>query len=125
MKLLLDTATALLAIAEPHALADPARMAILDPQNTVLVSEVSAWEIAIKRSLGRVQFDDPLLPHLRAGGFTELPISVAHAELADRLPPVNDDPFDRVLVAQAQMEGAQLVTRDAGLADYDVALLKA
>jgi PIN domain nuclease of toxin-antitoxin system len=96
----------------------------LDPANDVLVSAVSAWEIAIKAALGRLSFPiDRLAGVLVTMGVQPLPISLTHAVAAGALPRHHDDPFDRMLVAQARLEDLVLVTEDAAIARYDVAIL--
>ena len=89
----------------------------------MVVSAASAWKIAIKQAAGRLETPDDLVDALRANDFEMLAISVAHALAAGRLPPHHGDPFDRMLVAQAQIEGLTLVTVDQRLPEYEVALL--
>lgn len=93
----------------------------------MLVSAASAWEIAIKACLGRVALPSNLLgwfpAHLEGSGLTPLAVTVAHALGVERLPRHHADPFDRLLISQAQQEGASLVTADGKLAPYDVRLL--
>ena len=84
------------------------------------MSAVSVWEIGIKRALGKLAAPDELLNAIRADGFIELAISWAHAERAGSLAPHHRDPFDRMLVAQAELEQLALVTADAAIAPYDV-----
>jgi PIN domain nuclease of toxin-antitoxin system len=86
----------------------------------VYVSAASAWEVVIKTALGRLSLDDLFETHVVAAGFDPLPISFAHAAEVGRLPPLHADPFDRMLVAQARVEGLTLVTHDKTLARYDV-----
>jgi len=86
----------------------------------VLVSVASVWEAAIKTALGRLQLPEPLSAGIRRSGFDDLPITSAHAEHAAQLPLHHADPFDRLLIAQAQLEGLELVTHDRELARYDV-----
>lgn len=121
MKLLLDTHVLLWAAGEPDRLSAAARELLLDPQNELLFSAASLWEIAIKRTLGREDFRvEPRV--LRRGlldnGYVELPITSQHAVSIDGLPPVHKDPFDRLLVAQALVEGVTLVTSDTRLLQY-------
>ena len=121
MKLLLDTHLLLWAAGVPERLSSEARALLEDPMNALLFSPASLWEVAIKRSLGRADFEvDPRL--LRRGllenGYDELAITGAHAVAVDDLPPIHRDPFDRLLVAQAMVEGIPLVTADARLAEY-------
>lgn len=125
MNLLLDTHVLLWAIDQPEHLDQTAREAIRDARNRVVVSAASAWEIAIKRSLGKVLFDADLAGVLDTVGFDALPVGFEHARVAGDLPEVHHDPFDRMLVAQAQVEALTLVTRDPVFAGYDVATLPA
>jgi PIN domain nuclease of toxin-antitoxin system len=91
----------------------------------VFFSAVTPWELGIKRGLGRIVIPDGLADALTAAGFTPLSITVAHAERAPALPPHHRDPFDRMLVAQAQLEALTLVTADDTLRPYDIDLLDA
>lgn len=121
MRLLLDTHLLLWAAGEPNRLSAAARRLMRDPGNTLVFSAASLWEIAIKRRLGRHDFKaDPRL--LRRGlldnGYDELPIGSDHAIAVEDLPPLHKDPFDRILVAQAIVEGILLVTSDPLLAEY-------
>ena len=121
MKLLLDTHLLLWAAAQPDRLSAAMRSLIDDPQNTPLFSSPTLWEAAIKRGLGRSDFQvDPRL--LRRGlldnGYGELPITSDHAVAVDGLPPIHKDPFDRILVAQAIVEGIALLTADPLVARY-------
>ena len=124
-RLLLDTHTLLWAIEDNPGLNADARSAIVDPLNDVFVSAASVWEIAIKRSLGRLEAPDNLGEEVRKAGFIELPVTIRHGELAARLPPHHGDPFDRMLVAQAPAEGLVLVTRDRVLGQSAVPTLTA
>lgn len=124
MRLLLDTNALLWWLAD-ELLANDARDAIADPANLVAVSAASAWEISLEKALGKLAAPDDLEQQLRTGGFTPLPISIAHGVLAGQLPRHHDDPFDRMLIAQAHAEGLTIVTRDKRFADYGVALLRA
>jgi PIN domain nuclease of toxin-antitoxin system len=121
VKLLLDTHLLLWAAGQPERLSKAARKLLDDPHNELLFSAASLWEIAIKNTLGREDFRaDPRL--LRRGlldnGYTELPITSQHAVSIDGLPPLYKDPFDRLLLAQALVEGITLVTGDEQLARY-------
>ena len=121
MKFLLDTHLLLWAAARPEMLSAAARALMEDPQNSLQFSAASLWEIAIKNGLGRSDFKvDPRL--LRRGlidnGYGELPVISAHAVAVDSLPPIHKDPFDRILVAQATVEGIALLTADAVVAQY-------
>lgn len=121
MKLLLDTHVLLWAAGEPARLPATARRMIDDAENELLFSVASLWEIAIKRGLGRRDFQvDPRL--LRRGlldnGYNELPIMSEHVVEIESLPPIHKDPFDRLLVAQAIVEGITLLTLDPMVARY-------
>ncbi|NND04234.1 MAG: type II toxin-antitoxin system VapC family toxin [Acidimicrobiia bacterium] len=83
-------------------------------------SAVTPWELGIKRSLGKLTMPEGLSDVLESEGFKSLSITAAHAELAPSLPPHHRDPFDRMLVAQAQLETLVLVTADNTLAGYDI-----
>jgi PIN domain nuclease of toxin-antitoxin system len=98
-------------------------VAIADGANLVAVSAASAWEISIKRALGKLQAPDDLEAQLEASDFVALPITVADGLAAGSLPRHHDDPFDRMLVAQARANGLTVVTRDSRLARYGVDLL--
>jgi PIN domain nuclease of toxin-antitoxin system len=124
VRLLLDTHALLWWLAD-EGLSAQAREAIADPDNLVAVSAASAWEISIKKALGKLAAPDDLEQQIQAGGFTALPISIAHGIAAGRLARHHEDPFDRVLIAQAITEGMTIVTRDKRFDDYAVALLPA
>lgn len=125
MNLLLDTHVLLWALDTPERLGVEAREVLRDPRHQVVVSAASAWEISVKAALGKLRFDGDLSRVLKAVGFDALTISVEHALAAGALPAVHRDPFDRMLVAQARIEGLTLVTRDAVFDGYDVATMAA
>jgi PIN domain nuclease of toxin-antitoxin system len=108
-----------------QGLTDQARDAIADPENLVMVSAASAWEISIKKALGKLTAPDDLERQVSESGFTALPISIAHGLAAGHLPRHHDDPFDRMLIAQAVREGLTIVAHDKHFSDYNVALLPA
>ena len=121
MKLLLDTHLLLWAAGEPQRLSKQARALIENPDNELLFSAASLWEVAIKRGLGREDFKvDPRL--LRRGlldnGYSELPIIGDHVVATESLPLIHKDPFDRILVAQATVEGVTLLTIDSLVSQY-------
>jgi PIN domain nuclease of toxin-antitoxin system len=121
VKLLLDTHLLLWAANEPKRLPKAARVLIEDLENELLFSSASLWEITIKRSLGREDFrvDARVLRRgLLDNGYIELPITSEHAVNLDQLPFTHKDPFDRILVAQATVEGITLLTNDRRLMDY-------
>jgi PIN domain nuclease of toxin-antitoxin system len=102
-----------------------ARRRLEDPRSDVFVSVASIWELEIKRAAGRLRTRGDLVEAGGAAGFELVPIEVAHALEAARLPLHHGDPFDRMLVAQARVEGMTLVSNDEKIAKYDVALLPA
>ena len=121
MTVLLDTHVLLWGAGAPDRLPSDARAVIEDPETTLVYSVASVWEIAIKSGLGRADFCvDPrvLRRRLLANDYVELPVTGAHAAVVDLLPPIHKDPFDRLLVAQAQLEGLTLWTVDDTLARY-------
>jgi PIN domain nuclease of toxin-antitoxin system len=121
VKLLLDTHLLLWAAGEPTKLPTAARVLIEDEANALLFSAASLWEIAIKRGLGRPDFQvNPrrLRRGLLDNGYVELPVSSLHAVEVDTLPALHKDPFDRILIAQARTEGTALLTVDQMLAAY-------
>ena len=124
MRLLLDTHALLWWLAD-EGLTGQAREAIADPANLVAVSAASAWEISIKKALGKLAAPDDLEHQVQAGGFLPLPITIAHGVAAGQLVRHHEDPFDRMLIAQARAEGLTIVTRDKRFADYDVPLMPA
>ena len=127
MKVLFDTHLLLWAAGMPDRLPMRAVSVIEDADNDLMFSPVSLWEIAIKRSLGREDFQvDPRL--LRRGlidnEYRELPVTSAHAVEVTDLPPIHKDPFDRLLIAQAIAEGVTLVTADDVVSQYPGPILK-
>lgn len=125
MILLLDAHAVLWALADPDALADQARDAIADPRNEVIVSAATIWEIEIKRALGKLRGPDDLLGAIESIGLQVLPIVGGDAVRAARLPAHHRDPFDRMVLAQAERLEAVIVTRDAAFAAYGASVLPA
>ena len=123
MNLLLDTHVLLWWLDDPELLSADARRAIATGTNGVYVSAAAAWEIAIKKTLGRLEAPDDLERVMAEERFLPLAIGVAHALAVSSLPPIHQDPFDRIQVAQAQLENLTLVTRDAIIPRYDVPVL--
>ncbi len=123
-QLLLDTHVALWWLVDER-LEVEAREAIADPANRVLVSIVSAWEVAIKQGLGRLVVREDYLEVLQDVGVDLLGLTREHVRGVSGLPQHHRDPFDRMLVAQAQEEGLTLVSRDRRLSLYDVPVLRA
>ena len=121
MKLLLDTHIVIWAAFTPDRLSQTARSLIIDEENDLLFSPVNLWEVAIKRALGRrdFQFDSRVLrSNLLLNGYQELPITSNHAVAIDQLPDIHKDPFDRLLIAQSMVEGILLLTSDPTVAKY-------
>lgn len=121
MKLLLDTHLLLWAANDSPELSDVARRLIADADNDLAFSAASLWEIAIKNGLGREDFQvDPrvLRRALLDNGYQELAITSEHAVAVDGLPPLHKDPFDRMLIAQATVEGVTLLTADKRIGEY-------
>lgn len=126
MRLLLDTHVLLWWLVDDRRLKDPERRAIADADALVYVSAATVWEIAIKKGLGRLDVDTEVLEReMEAGAIVELPVRWRHAKGTTALPRHHEDPFDRLLVAQAQAEGLVLVSYDVVFREYDVALLPA
>jgi PIN domain nuclease of toxin-antitoxin system/antitoxin (DNA-binding transcriptional repressor) of toxin-antitoxin stability system len=124
VKILLDTHILLWWLADDERLPSQAAATIGDPDTEVAVSAASAWEISIEQAAGRLEAPDDLLDALAANDFGALAITAAHAVAAGRLPPHHADPFDRMLIAQAQIEGFTLISVDRRFSDYDVELLR-
>ncbi len=113
MRLLLDTHVLLWWLSDDRKLAKDTRDIIANPNNDVLVSSASVWEIAIKAALGRLEIElDDLKDAIVKNGFRPLPIQYQHAVTVGRLPAVHRDPFDRMLVAQASVEELRIVSHD-------------
>jgi PIN domain nuclease of toxin-antitoxin system len=123
MTLLLDTHVLLWWLEDPRKLSRQAKKAIQDGANRVYVSAAVAWEIAIKKSLGKLDAPDDLEAMLDSNRFLSLPVTIPHALAVLGLPEHHRDPFDRMLVAQALHEGFRLVTRDQEIAKYGVATI--
>jgi PIN domain nuclease of toxin-antitoxin system len=124
LRLLLDTHT-LIWWAHDRPISPDAGSAIRAPENKVLVSAASIWEAEIKIQIGKLELEVDLAAGLTEHGFEPLAITFDHALAAGRLPHHHGDPFDRMLVAQAQLEGLTLVTRDPVFDDYEVSVLRA
>lgn len=129
MRLLLDTHIWLWMQTSPLRIRPEALVLLADARNTVLLSSASAWEIAIKYAMGRLPLPVPpseyVPSRMARSGTSGLPVDHRHALHIANLPPYHRDPFDRLLVAQAQLESAVLVTADAQLNAYDVQRLPA
>jgi PIN domain nuclease of toxin-antitoxin system len=119
VRLLLDSHVALWWLEAADDLG-PQCIALIESADDVCFSAVTPWELGIKRALGKLDFPDGLVAALEAAGFSELPITATHAEHAPTLPPHHRNPFDRMLIAQAQLESRHLVSADDSLTPYDV-----
>lgn len=121
MKLLLDTQLLLWTAGQPERLSREARALIERPENELCFSAASIWEVVIRQGLGRedLRVNARLLRRgLLDNGFSELPVGSEHAVALDGLPPIHKDPFDRILIAQALVEGITLLTSDSVVARY-------
>jgi PIN domain nuclease of toxin-antitoxin system len=123
LKLLLDTHAALWWLSGDERFGENAARQLSDETNQVLLSAAVVWEVAIKRSLGKLEAPDDFDSTLLHAGAQGLPVSLDHAAAVERLPWHHRDPFDRLLVAQASIEGAAIVTRDESLRPYGVTLI--
>ena len=124
MKILLDTHVLLWWLADDARLSASARAAIAAPENEVLVSVVSLWEMAVKARIGKLVADmDEILAAVAAGGFTRLGITDAHLHALMGLPAHHRDPFDHLLIAQALAEGAVFCSVDEAVGKYGVEVL--
>jgi PIN domain nuclease of toxin-antitoxin system len=124
MRVLLDTHAFLWWVLDEPRLSEACRAVIGDVANDVMLSAVSGYEVAFKASRGRLTLPSDPMPYieerLAATGFEPLSIGLAHAIRAGALPPIHGDPFDRMLIAQAQVEGIPLLTADPAITRYDV-----
>ncbi len=125
MDVLLDTRVLLWTLTAPDRLGGSAKAVLADPQTRFLVSAATLWEIAIKQALGHLRAPEELPDLLEAQGFLSLPVRAEHAWRVRSLPLHHRDPFDRLLVAQAQVEKLCLVTHDRRLERYDVRIIRA
>ena len=123
MRLLIDTHILLWADERPRLIVQPLRAAMRDEANEIVVSAATIWEIAIKRAIGKLRFDRPVVAAVLALGFEVLPVAGVHAEHAGGLPRHHSDPFDRMLIAQAYLEGMVLGTQDRRMRPYGVVTL--
>jgi PIN domain nuclease of toxin-antitoxin system len=123
MKLLLDTYAFIWWDSDPTQLSAPVLPALRDPANEVWLSVTSVWEMVIKAQLGKLALRLPLagiVTQQQANGLQVLPVTLAHTLAVERLPAIHKDPFDRMLIAQANVEGAELVSADRVVRQYPV-----
>jgi PIN domain nuclease of toxin-antitoxin system len=123
LKLLLDTHAALWLLSGDERLGANTRRHLTDPANQALLSAAVVWEIAIKRGLGKLVVPDEYLSLLLDAGVQPLAVRVDHAAAVEALPMHHRDPFDRMLVAQAQVEGAAVMSRDQSFREYGVTII--
>lgn len=124
MEILLDTHMLLWWLADDPRLSKQARALIAEPANKLTVSAATAWEVAIKRRLGKLTMDGVLEQEVRWLGFAMLPVTFAHAAETQELPPIHRDPFDRMLVAQSRVENIPLLTIDPDILQYPANVIK-
>lgn len=124
-RFLLDSHALLWWAEDPAMLSMEARHALADGRHMVFVSVASIWELGIKEASGKLKVPEDIRVMLKANRFDVLSITADHAHAAPALPPHHRDPFDRMLIAQASVEGLTLVTRDENIAKYDVTVLAA
>jgi PIN domain nuclease of toxin-antitoxin system len=120
MKLLLDTHILIWWLSQDRRLSQLETDLITDPDNLIFVSAATAWEIVVKRMIGKLETPDDLPAALTANNFLELPITIEHSQKLYQLPLHHNDPFDRIMVAQAISEDLTFMTRDAKIALYEV-----
>jgi PIN domain nuclease of toxin-antitoxin system len=123
MKLLLDTYAFIWWDSDPTQLSAPVLAALRDPANEVWLSVASVWEMVVKAQLGKLTLRLPLagiVTQQQANGLQVLPVTLAHTLAVERLPAIHKDPFDRMLIAQANVEGAELVSADRVVRQYPV-----
>ncbi len=125
MRLLLDTHTLIWWLANNNSLREEAKKEIAEANNQVFVSAASAWEIAIKKSIGKLKAPNDLADQIENKRFTPLAIDINHALAVEELPLHHQDPFDRILIAQAMYEQLTIVTRDRKFNIYNIAILPA
>jgi PIN domain nuclease of toxin-antitoxin system len=123
VRVLLDTHALIWALEGSSKLSKPARRVIESARNEVLVSAVSAWEIAVKQAIGRLKVPGDLQEAVDAAGFTRKSIGFAEASRLATLPLIHGDPFDRMLVAHALEEGAAIITRDEQISKYPIRVI--
>ena len=123
VKALLDTHALIWALEGSRKLSGPARRFILSAQNEILVSAASAFEIAIKKSLGRLSTPGDLEGAIDAAGFTRRPLGFVEAHRLELLPKLHSDPFDRMLIAHALEEGAAIISEDEHFARYPLRVI--
>ncbi|MFT7035467.1 MAG: PIN domain nuclease of toxin-antitoxin system [Cyclobacteriaceae bacterium] len=125
MNILIDTHVLLWWLDDPKKLSSQAHQLIESLENNIFVSAAVVWEIIIKKSIGKLKAPDNLLEMLKDEGFISLPITELHAMRLEQLPPIHQDPFDRIQIAQALAEGFTMISKDEKILQYDLACLRA
>lgn len=123
--ILIDTHVLLWWLSDNASLGKKSRNIISDERNDIYVSAVSTWEISIKKNKGLLKAPDNIDAIVEDEGFSKLPISLFHGEQAGNLPNIHRDPFDRMLIAQAQAEGLELMTTDKVIPEYGLRVIDA
>lgn len=123
MRILLDTHVLLWWFANDPNLSSEARGYIANSQNIIFVSAVSSWEIFIKKTLGKLDAPDDLESAITVNRFEPLPITIKHTAGINGLPLIHTDPFDRLLISQANLEGLTLITNDKRLSQYNIPII--
>ncbi len=121
-RFLLDTHVLLWWLADAPQLGSHCKESLQDSRNQVFVSAATTWEISIKRALGKLEAPEDMESIVEDEGFSKLPISLYHGQLAGSLPALHRDPFDRMLIAQSQAEGLILITSDDNIRQYNLRL---
>jgi PIN domain nuclease of toxin-antitoxin system len=124
MNLILDTRALLWWLDDSPLLSDVGRSVIADPDNVIVLSAVVIWEIRIKQAIGKLEIAPDFYPVIKNQGFDLLPITVDHAMAVGELPMHHRDPFDRMIIAQAKLEGLKVVTHDTVFKKYDIPVLE-
>jgi len=126
VKLLLDSHVFLWWLAGDRKLRAGPRQAMADPTSIVYVSAATIWELSLKAAIGKLDLDGAdLVEEIAENDFVELPMTARHSLAAAYLPHHHEDPFDRMLIAQAQIEGLTIVTKDLAFRAYEVSILPA
>lgn len=127
MRILVDTQCFLWSFLDPSRLSEAARKVLTDGEDELFFSAASSWEISIKTEIGKLRLPEPpedyVPPRIVRAGMTPLNVTHSHALRVQALPPVHKDPFDRLLVAQAEVEGLTVLTADSQLGRYSVPTL--
>jgi PIN domain nuclease of toxin-antitoxin system len=124
MNLILDTHVLLWWLDDSSLLSDAGRSVIANPDNVIVLSAVVIWEIRIKQAIGKLEIAPDFYPVIKNQGFDLLPITVDHAMAVGELPMSHRDLFDRMIIAQAKLEGLKVMTHDSIFKEYDISVLE-